>query len=89
MSAQRCIEIQSTCAPSFSKVRDAFIQRLGRFVWLGRYQARFSAWRYAMNQMDTIIFGDPRGVRLIDAVYGCLPRSQEMFLLMADHRRRS
>lgn len=23
-------------------------------------------------------FGDPRGVRLIEAAYGCLPRSQEM-----------
>ncbi|MGD9984243.1 MAG: serine hydrolase domain-containing protein [Porticoccaceae bacterium] len=28
---------------------------------------------YAMNQMDTNIFGDPRGVRLIEAAYGCLP----------------
>lgn len=27
---------------------------------------------YAMNQMDTNIFGDPRGVRLIDAVYASL-----------------
>lgn len=29
---------------------------------------------YAMNQMDTNIFGDPRGVRLIEAAYDCLPR---------------
>lgn len=27
---------------------------------------------YAMNQMDTNIFGDPRGVRLIEAVYASL-----------------
>ena len=27
---------------------------------------------YAMNQMDTNILGDPRGVRLIQAVYSCL-----------------
>ncbi|MDF1832087.1 MAG: serine hydrolase, partial [Porticoccaceae bacterium] len=27
---------------------------------------------YAMNQMDTNIFGDPRGVRLINAVYECV-----------------
>ena len=27
---------------------------------------------YAMNQMDSNIFGDPRGVRLIEAVYSCL-----------------
>ena len=27
---------------------------------------------YAMNQMDTNIFGDPRGVRLIEAAYACL-----------------
>lgn len=27
---------------------------------------------YAMNQMDTNIFGDPRAVRLIDATYSCL-----------------
>lgn len=27
---------------------------------------------YAMNQMDTNIFGDPRGVRLINAAYACL-----------------
>lgn len=28
---------------------------------------------YAMNQMDANILGDPRGVRLIKAVYACLP----------------
>ncbi len=27
---------------------------------------------YAMNQMDANIFGDPRGVRLIEAAYACL-----------------
>ncbi|MBK6961505.1 MAG: hypothetical protein IPH23_10160 [Gammaproteobacteria bacterium] len=72
------IEIQSTCAPSFSKVRDAF----GHSGWGGSFgfadtRARLGM-GYAMNQMDTNIFGDPRGVRLIEAAYGCLPRSQEM-----------